>query len=112
MFGYFLAAFLVVALKNFNGGFWLGFFREENSAEFSWSDQSLPLYTAWASNEPNSPSSQKSCVVANNSNFNAGLWSDVDCAERNGFVCRIRKGKICGNLPCLLSLVFSAVPII
>ncbi|XP_068726517.1 macrophage mannose receptor 1-like [Montipora capricornis] len=86
-------AFVVRALKNFNGGLWLGFVREANSAEFSWSDQSLSLYTAWASHEPNSPSSQKSCVVANNSNSNAGLWSDVACAERNGFVCRISKGE-------------------
>lgn len=88
-----LAAFVVLNLKNFLGGFWLGLSREANSRDFSWSDHSITLYTKWAAKQPDASRDQKTCVVANNSVANAGGWSDVDCSERNGFICRIRKGK-------------------
>ncbi|XP_044171531.1 macrophage mannose receptor 1-like [Acropora millepora] len=80
-------------LKNFSGSIWLGLFREAFSAEFVWSDHSLSVYTAWARKQPNAPKAQKTCVVANSSNSNAGLWYDIDCAARNGFICKVRKGE-------------------
>lgn len=89
-------AFVVRSLKNFNSGLWLGFVREANSAAFSWTDHSLPMYSTWAAGEPNGLRTQTSCVVAKNSN--AGLWSDEDCSQRNGFICRIRRGKF-GETP-------------
>ena len=87
-------------LKNLNVGLWLGLFREAFSAEFVWSDHSLSLYTAWAPKQPNAPKGQKTCVVVNSSNSNAGLWDDVDCAARNGFICRIRRGTLDHNSAC------------
>ena len=90
-------AFVVLSLKNFKGGLWLGLVREANSAAFSWSDNSLTLYTSWATKEPNRLRTQRSCVVASNSYSNAGLWKDVDCSERNGFICRIRQGRHPGD---------------
>lgn len=90
------AAFIVLNLKNFRGGLWLGLVRPEYSPEFTWTDHSITMYTNWATNQPDAPDSQKACVVANNSISFAGGWSDVDCSERNGFVCRIRRGRACG----------------
>jgi len=86
-------AYIVRSLKNFKGGLWLGFVREANSSEFRWSDNSLTLYTSWATKEPNSLRTQKSCVFANNSYSNAGRWNDGHCSDRNGFICRIRQGR-------------------
>ena len=88
-------------LKNFNGGLWLGLFREAFSAEFVWSDHSLSVYTAWAPKQPNTPTAQKTCVVVNSSN--AGLWDDIDCAARNGFMCKIRKGTLGHSNACSIS---------
>ncbi|XP_015760775.1 PREDICTED: macrophage mannose receptor 1-like [Acropora digitifera] len=87
------SAYVLRNLKNFNGGIWLGLFREAFSADFVWSDHSLSVYTAWAPKQPNAHKAEKTCVVVNSSNSNAGLWDDIDCATRNGFICRIRKGK-------------------
>ncbi|XP_074624213.1 macrophage mannose receptor 1-like isoform X2 [Acropora palmata] len=86
-------AYVLRNLKNSNGGIWLGLFREAFSAEFLWSDHSLSVYTAWAPKQPNAPTAQKACVVVNSSNSNAALWDDIDCAARNGFICKIRKGE-------------------
>ncbi|XP_078378069.1 uncharacterized protein LOC144661244 [Oculina patagonica] len=58
-----------------------------------WSDNSIKLYTNWATNQPDALRTQKTCVVANNSVSNAGGWFDVACSDRNGFVCRIRQGE-------------------
>ena len=91
---FFPTAFVVLNLKNFRGGLWLGLSREANSPEFTWSDHSITLYTNWATNQPDALRTQKTCVVANNSASNAGGWSDVDCSDRNGFVCRIRQGRV------------------
>ncbi|XP_067020488.1 macrophage mannose receptor 1-like [Acropora muricata] len=87
------AAYVLRNLKNSNGGIWLGLFREAFAAEFLWSDHSLSVYTAWAPKQPNAPPAQKACVVVNSSNSNAALWDDIDCAARNGFICKIRKGE-------------------
>ena len=84
----------MVSLRDFKGGLWLGFYRETNSTEFFWTDHSLRPYTNWAPNQPAGSRDQATCVVASNSLSNAGLWSDVDCSDRNGFVCRIRTGNI------------------
>ncbi|XP_044179085.1 uncharacterized protein LOC114946811 isoform X1 [Acropora millepora] len=86
-------AYVLMNLKNFNGGIWLGLFRGAFSAEFAWSDHSITVYTAWAPKQPNAPNAQKTCVVVNSSNSNTGLWDDIDCAARNGFICKIRKGE-------------------
>ena len=87
-------------LKNSNGGIWLGLFREAFAAEFLWSDHSLSVYTAWAPKQPNAPPAQKACVVVNSSNSNAALWDDIDCAARNGFICKIRKGTLDHSNAC------------
>ena len=87
-------------LKNFNGGIWLGLFRGAFSAEFAWSDHSISVYTAWAPKQPNAPNAQKTCVVVNSSNSNAGLWDDIDCGARNGFICKIRKGTFDHSSAC------------
>ncbi|XP_015776212.1 PREDICTED: uncharacterized protein LOC107354273 [Acropora digitifera] len=87
-------AYVLMNLKNFNGGIWLGLFRGAFSAEFAWSDHSISVYTAWAPKQPNAPNAQKTCVVVNSSNSNAGLWDDIDCAARNGFICKIRKALL------------------
>ena len=87
-------------LKNFIGSIWLGLFREAFSAEFVWSDHSLSVYTAWAPKQPNASKAQKTCVVANSSNSNAGLWYDIDCAARNGFICKVRKGTLDHSNAC------------
>ena len=83
-------------LKNFRGGLWLGLTRPKSSPEFLWIDHSITIYTNWATNQPDAADNQTACVVANNSISFAGGWSDVDCSERNGFVCRIRRGRVCG----------------
>lgn len=88
------AAFVVMNLKNYRGGFWLGLSREANSQDFEWSEHSLKSYTNWAAKQPDAPYDQKTCVVAKNSDANAGGWSDVNCSDTNGFICRIRRGKI------------------
>ncbi|XP_015761322.1 PREDICTED: macrophage mannose receptor 1-like [Acropora digitifera] len=80
-------------LKNLDGSLWLGLFREAFSFEFIWSDHSLSVYTAWAPKQPNAQKAQKTCVSVNSFNSNAGLWDDIDCAARNGFICKIRKGE-------------------
>ena len=85
-------AFVVRNMKNLQGGFWLGFHREPNSSDFFWTDNSLPMLTNWASNQPSIPKTQRACVVSENSGLNAGLWNDVKCSARNGFICKIRKG--------------------
>ena len=54
------------------------------------------MYTNWATKQPDAPGNQTACAVANSSNSFAGGWSDVDCSEKNGFVCRIRRGRACG----------------
>lgn len=90
------AAFIVLNLKNFRGGLWLGLIRPEHSPEFLWIDHSITLYTNWATSQPDAPDNQTTCVVANNSISFAGGWSDVDCSDRYGFVCRIRRGRVCG----------------
>ena len=90
------AAFIVMKLKNFIGGLWLGLVRTEYSPDFLWIDHSITIYTNWATNQPDAPDNQKACTVANNSISFAGGWSDVDCSQKNGFVCRIRRGKACG----------------
>ena len=89
-----------MALKNLNVGLWLGLFREAFSVEFVWSDHSLSEYTAWAPKQPNAHKEQKTCVVVNSSNSNAGLWDDVDCAAPNGFICKIRNGTLDNNGVC------------
>ena len=81
-------------LKGFQGRFWLGLSREANSKDFQWSDLSMKTYTNWAAKQPDAPYGQKTCVVASNSDANAGGWSDVNCLEKNGFICRLRRGKI------------------
>ena len=81
-------------LKGFQGRFWLGLSREANSKDFQWSDLSMKTYTNWAAKQPDAPYDQKTCVVASNSDANAGGWSDVNCSEKNGFICRLRRGKI------------------
>ncbi|XP_044168284.1 lithostathine-1-like [Acropora millepora] len=86
-------AYVLMNLKNLDGGLWLGLFREAFSSEFIWSDHSLSVYTAWAPKQPNAEKAQKTCVAVNSSNSNAGLWDDIDCAARNGFICKIRKGQ-------------------
>ncbi|PFX30431.1 Macrophage mannose receptor 1 [Stylophora pistillata] len=86
-------AFVVMNLKNYRGGFWLGLSREANSQDFEWSEHSLKSYTNWAAKQPDAPYDQKTCVVAKNSDANAGGWSDVNCSDTNGFICRIRRGE-------------------
>ncbi|XP_015752620.1 PREDICTED: macrophage mannose receptor 1-like [Acropora digitifera] len=86
-------AYVLMNLKNLHGSLWLGLFREAFSSEFIWSDHSLSVYTAWAPKQPNAQKAQKTCVAVNSSNSNAGLWDDIDCAARNGFICKIRKGE-------------------
>ncbi|XP_074624200.1 uncharacterized protein LOC141882148 isoform X4 [Acropora palmata] len=86
-------AYVLMNLKNLDGSLWLGLFREAFSSEFIWSDHSLSVYTAWAPKQPNAEKAQKTCVAVNSSNSNAGLWDDIDCAARNGFICKIRKGE-------------------
>lgn len=84
------AAFIVLNLKNFRGGLWLGLVRQKDTPEFSWIDHSITLYTNWVTKQPDAPVNQQACVVA----FAEG-WSDVNCSARNGFVCRIRQGRAC-----------------
>ncbi|CAH3127383.1 unnamed protein product [Pocillopora meandrina] len=86
-------AFVVMNLKDFQGRFWLGLSREANSKDFQWSDLSMKTYTNWAAKQPDAPYGQKTCVVASNSDANAGGWSDVNCSEKNGFICRLRRGE-------------------
>ncbi|XP_044179134.1 macrophage mannose receptor 1-like [Acropora millepora] len=86
-------AYVLMNLKNLDGSLWLGLFREAFSSEFIWSDHSLSVYKAWAPKQPNAQKAQKTCVAVNSSNSNAGLWDDIDCAARNGFICKIRKGE-------------------
>ena len=85
-------AYVLMNLKNLDGSLWLGLFRKAFSSEFIWSDHSLSVYTAWAPKQPNAEKAQNTCVAVNSSNSNAGLWDDIDCAARNRFICKIRKG--------------------
>lgn len=75
---------------------WLGLTRPKSSSGFSWIDHSITVYTNWATNQPDAADNTTACVVANNSISFAGGWSDVDCSDRNGFVCRIRRGMVSG----------------
>lgn len=62
---------------------WLGLNDLAAEGMFRWSNGELPVYTHWATNEPNNAADQD-CVTMSEVD---GLWSDLDCTNNAAFVC-------------------------
>ena len=58
-------------------------------APFQWVDGSVGVFTNWAMNEPNMPTTEFCVVVLN------GKWYDISCPEMalvQGYVCNYKPG--------------------
>lgn len=64
-------------------GVWIGL-AGDPSGTFTWVNGTAPTYTAWATGEPNLPSS---CVRLRS--VVSGQWADTDCTASNGYLCEL-----------------------
>lgn len=87
------AAYLVYLLERFIGNVWIGLLHAPYST-FKFTDNSSPIYTYWGSGQPNRQLGQRSCTQANITGSNLGRWDDVDCSNKNPFVCQIYNGML------------------
>ena len=71
----------LVPAGGFTTGLWVGL-HSDAAGVFTWTDGSLPVFTAWASGEPNLTSS---CVRLRSTV--GGLWADTGCTVTNYYLC-------------------------
>lgn len=57
-----------------------------------WTDSQPVRYTNWDVGQPDSYNGLDACVAMNP---DTGLWSDRDCYENKGVICKKRKRKLC-----------------
>ena len=80
---------------------WIGFFWHTKSADFWWSDLSVPVYKNWAPHEPNGNASEPCGMMLTGKKTDqrpetaSGYWNDLKCSKDQayqnwecGFVCK------------------------
>lgn len=78
-------------LERYIGNIWIGFHHQPYS-QFKFVDNSLTARTYWGPGQPSRSQGQRSCVQANVTGSNFGVWDDMDCGISNPFICEIYKG--------------------
>ena len=74
---------------------WIGLQWNADKAKFMWTDDSLPVYTNWAINEPNGNATEPcSNMWIKRKPFIAGSWNDLSCNITDNFGC----GLVCKKL--------------
>lgn len=64
-------------------------------SEWRWSDGSELVYDNWAVGKPSDTDGTLNCVemYISESHAEIGAWNDVRCADNQGYVCKVLKGK-------------------
>lgn len=75
------------------GSVWTGLNKNPWSS-FKFTDNSIPEYLYWERGQPDSQLDERACVKAVVSGTRVGRWDDVNCTQKNFYVCEIYNGKI------------------
>lgn len=68
--------------------FWVGGFRDTETNEFYWSDDSEFGFTSWFNREPNNWGGNENCVsVGHSVHGSTDNWNDSDCDKERPFLC-------------------------
>ena len=88
---------------------WIGANDRRREGRWIWSDGCPLSYRRWNRKEPNNSGNEDCGHLITNRN---GLWNDIKCHTRMGFVCkRIRKNYKCGKYHCLCLQVYQRMSI-
>ncbi|XP_046846401.1 uncharacterized protein LOC124440117 isoform X2 [Xenia sp. Carnegie-2017] len=85
-------ALLVVLMERTLGSVWTGLNKNPWSS-FKFTDYSIPEYLYWERGQPDSQLDERACVKAVVSGTRVGRWDDVNCTQKNFYVCEIYNGE-------------------
>ncbi|XP_070175303.1 macrophage mannose receptor 1-like [Littorina saxatilis] len=85
---------LIATLPHF---VWIGFNDRKRRNYFEWHDNSEVDFTHWGPGQPDEnlhsdkASDRRDCVAINPQPRNAGNWNDMNCVNRNHYVCEVKR---------------------
>ncbi|XP_068742799.1 alpha-N-acetylgalactosamine-specific lectin-like [Montipora capricornis] len=69
---------------------WINLKWDSSANQFLWNDHSVPVYTNWASNEPNGKANEPCAHIYSSVGQVAGFWNDRPCSRlaNTGLACK------------------------
>ena len=67
-------------------GVWIGLNDVAMAGSYKWSDNSVPVFTKWASGQPDHRYSNQYCVTIMDDD--SGHWEDINCDHQLAFICQ------------------------